>query len=134
MKMAGITTLQWSAPASRGYIFAAISKQRSGNQGQPRVRTRCSASATDLLNVSQTVRWNSPRGGRRAARTGAACSVGLCGGPLAVEGIVLDLEAALGFGGVAPPRGLGAGSAGGEALQGAEEVPLGEHCVLLRCC
>jgi len=62
---------------------------------------------------------------QRTARTGAARGVGFGGRPLAVEGVVLHLEAALGLGGVAPPRDLRAGAAGGEPLEGAEEGPLG---------
>jgi hypothetical protein len=62
------------------------------------------------------------------ARTGAGGGVGLYGGPLAVEGIVLYLDAALGLGGVAPPRGAQDGVPGRGPLEGAEEGPLREHC------
>jgi len=66
-------------------------------------------------------------------RTGTRSGMSLGGGSLAIEGVVLHLEAAVGFGGVAPPQAAARATVPSRGpLEGAEESALRKHCAGLR--
>jgi hypothetical protein len=70
--------------------------------------------------------------GKATTRTGTGSGMGLGSRSPAIEGVVLHLEAALGFRGVAAPQGAQARVPGRGPLERAEESALRKHCAVLR--